>query len=551
MSSATDTPRFEIGLVMAGAVSAGAYTAGVVDFLVEALDAWEGAQQRSDFAGPRHDVLIRTLAGASAGGMTSAIAAVALQSQSVPVRDVDNPPPPESNRLYESWVRRIDVTSLLAREDIDKEGRVTSLLDSSELARIAESALHTQTLSTPRRYVADPLAVFLTVANLRGVPYGFSLISVPGARPYGMLAHADHMRFSVSRLNRSIPGARLLDPASKPGDNWPGLALAALATGAFPIGLKPRRLERPHADFVDRFAFPPMLPTPLPADPYIMLCVDGGLMNNEPLELARTYLSGGADKRNPQEGTRASRAVIMIDPFPNTAALNPDYKPGDGLLTVAGKMFGALINQARFKPEELSLAADDKVYSRFMIAPSRTDAQDNSIEPAMASAVLDGFGGFLSQAFRRHDFQLGRRNCQNFLRRHFCLPENNPLFDSWRDPASRDRYYVRDGSGNLVAYTTADPTRMLPIIPLMPDVAGEIPLYTPPRATSVDMNALEKLIDSRLKAVAETLIDTDLAPVIGGSLARWLARTAFNLKIRPKLRAKACSIVQDELRRLH
>jgi hypothetical protein len=31
---------FEIGLVMAGAVSAGAYTAGVVDFLIQALDQW-------------------------------------------------------------------------------------------------------------------------------------------------------------------------------------------------------------------------------------------------------------------------------------------------------------------------------------------------------------------------------------------------------------------------------------------------------------------------------------------------------------------------------
>ncbi|MFO1098978.1 MAG: hypothetical protein U1E81_12135 [Xanthobacteraceae bacterium] len=31
-------PKFEIGLVMAGAISAGAYSAGVVDFIIEALD---------------------------------------------------------------------------------------------------------------------------------------------------------------------------------------------------------------------------------------------------------------------------------------------------------------------------------------------------------------------------------------------------------------------------------------------------------------------------------------------------------------------------------
>ena len=31
---------FRIALNMAGAVSAGAYTAGVLDFLIDALDAW-------------------------------------------------------------------------------------------------------------------------------------------------------------------------------------------------------------------------------------------------------------------------------------------------------------------------------------------------------------------------------------------------------------------------------------------------------------------------------------------------------------------------------
>lgn len=32
---------FHIGLCMAGAVSAGAYTAGVVDYVIKSLDRWE------------------------------------------------------------------------------------------------------------------------------------------------------------------------------------------------------------------------------------------------------------------------------------------------------------------------------------------------------------------------------------------------------------------------------------------------------------------------------------------------------------------------------
>ena len=37
-------PPFELGFVLAGAVSAGAYTSGVMDFMIEALQAWEDAR---------------------------------------------------------------------------------------------------------------------------------------------------------------------------------------------------------------------------------------------------------------------------------------------------------------------------------------------------------------------------------------------------------------------------------------------------------------------------------------------------------------------------
>ena len=44
---------FYLGLNMSGTVSAGAYTAGVIDFLVEAMDAWyaERGRQIQQFGG--------------------------------------------------------------------------------------------------------------------------------------------------------------------------------------------------------------------------------------------------------------------------------------------------------------------------------------------------------------------------------------------------------------------------------------------------------------------------------------------------------------------
>jgi predicted acylesterase/phospholipase RssA len=543
MPNGDNTPTFEIGLVMAGAISAGAYTAGVVDFLIEALDTWEASRSLPGYRGPRHRVAIKVMTGASAGGMTSSIAAVALHSRTEPVRDVDAPPPPQANRLFDAWVRRIDITSLLRSEDLQDGKPVASLLDATELARIADDALKTTMLPAPRAYVSDPLPVFLTVANLRGVPYAFDLFGSAAARPYGMLAHADHMRFAVSRSRTAVAGARLLDPAEAPNGNWPQLALAALASGAFPVGLRPRLLEREYGDYRGRFTVDPRWPDPLPQGRYRLLCVDGGLMNNEPLELARSYLADGG--RNPRAGSEAHRAVVMIDPFPNTAAFDAGWLPNERLLSVVGNMFGALVDQARFKPEELQLAENPEIYSRFMVAPSR-----DGVEPAMASAILGGFGGFLSEAYRRHDFQLGRRNCQAFLRWHFCLPEKNPIFATWQSADERAQWHVRDPAGAPLAYTAADPAPMLPIIPLMPEVATEIPAYPAPRPQSVDLPRLSRLIDARMKAVGAALIETDLAPVLGGAVVRWLARMAFDLQIRPKLLAKAQAKVAAELARL-
>ena len=64
---------FDIGLVMAGAISAGAYTAGVCDFLIQALDAWETAKADPSARVPRHQVRIKALTGASAGASTLAV----------------------------------------------------------------------------------------------------------------------------------------------------------------------------------------------------------------------------------------------------------------------------------------------------------------------------------------------------------------------------------------------------------------------------------------------------------------------------------------------
>lgn len=558
MPNPGDSLTFQLGLVMAGAISAGAYTGGVVDFLIQALDEWEKAKADPTAAVPRHAVTIPVMSGASAGAITSAIAAVAFNSDTTPVVDVDKPPAENANRLYDAWVRQIDISKLLRGDDIAGGRPVVSLLDSTALDRIAASALDAPKRAVPRGFVPDPLAVFLTVSNLRGVPYGFELFGGDTSQNfvYGMLSHRDDMRFAVSRSKKQLPGARTLVPAEAPGQGWPELAAAALASSAFPIGLRPRALKRPYNDYKERLAvesgaqWVPIEPLWRDrVDPFDFLNVDGGLINNEPLELSRQYLSGGPDKMNPRAGEKANRAVIMIDPFPNTLA--PDLKADtdERVVAVAMKLFGALVDQARFRPEDLATAARGDVYSRFAIMPSRKNSRGERAALAMASAILGGFGGFLSETFRRHDFNLGRRNCQAFLRWHFCLPETNGIF-RFSDENHRKAWYVREKDGSLQTFKSelkpGEQVPFLPIIPLCGTAAADLARRPFPRAADADVERLRTEVAARVAGVGGALIATELQGLAGG-LLRWLIRQTWRWRLSSKVTARVMAKIEGEL----
>ncbi len=134
---------FRLGINMAGAVSAGAYTAGVLDFLIEALDVWYAAKARGEVV-PQHDVVIEVFSGASAGGMCAAISAVLLQQEFEHIHDVEKSG--TTNRLFESWVNKIDIQRLLKTEDLAESSSVISLLDSSSSTRSQSTRWRHETL---------------------------------------------------------------------------------------------------------------------------------------------------------------------------------------------------------------------------------------------------------------------------------------------------------------------------------------------------------------------------------------------------------------------
>ena len=103
---------FNIGIAMAGAVSGGAYSAGVFDFLMEALNEWQKQKDDPGANVPRHDVFISAVSGTSAGGITAALglASLAAGIRSVEEPSVDPAAPPIRRvlpPLYDVWVKKL------------------------------------------------------------------------------------------------------------------------------------------------------------------------------------------------------------------------------------------------------------------------------------------------------------------------------------------------------------------------------------------------------------------------------------------------------------
>jgi hypothetical protein len=447
-----DPNTFEFSLVLGGTVSAGAYTAGAVDFLIEALDCWTSLRDKSDASAPRHKVVLKVITGTSGGGVIAAIAARAL-AYYFPhvVRSTAHPERYTGNPFYETWIKRLTLTGFLGTTDIDK-GALVSLLDGNPIdnaaAYLAEFA---QGEPIERSYLGDPLRVVLTLTNLRGVPYQTAFGDGPLTESF--VDHADFARFAVV-----YPGHTLLTP--RPDEfvigfddirlpqavDWQTFSLFARATSAFPLGFPFRPLSRPVEHYRYRVAvLPPgsegepvrvvgrqpdwselAQGSPnLPSD-YHFLAVDGGATDNEPIELGRTALAGVLG-RNPRDPKTANRAVVLIDPFAGKTDLGPSGPTP--LPDLVGAIISTFIEQTRYDSEDLLLAADPNVFSRFMITPKRDGRVGGD---AIASDGLGAFLGFACPAFMRHDYLLGRANCQEFLRSNFLLHHTNPVFkNAW------------------------------------------------------------------------------------------------------------------------
>jgi len=545
---------FEIALVLAGGISAGAYTAGVFDFLIEALDAWEQAKRDQPDNVPSHSVKIKVVSGASAGAMTGAIAASALRYRF----QHGEPQQPEANPFYKAWVKDIDIGHLLKRLDLNTPSQaIASLLDSTSLDRITQDALGYRGPPVVRPYIEGGVRFIFAQAGLRGIPYylNFRGHASTGLR---MSTHRTYHSFYVpyGHRGRPRPDDEVLDvrdtSQSAPNDSgWRNLGNAALASGAFPVGLRAREELRRPSDLEWRYAAVAgnyvklvpawsqpvngLAPAP-PQDYYAEFVVDGGAMNNEPLDFARTELAGLLG-RIESSGGKAQRTLVLVDPFPDQPILdfrNRDDKHKGDLESICLKLAGAFKSQAKFSPGDLARALHPSEYSRFLLAPSRKpdNAPDGWLPPPvpMASASLQGFGGFLDESYRRHDYLLGRRNCQQLLRFHFGLLRENPAFMA-RDAAVNAKYSQEMENRDEFA-----------IIPLIGSLAETLPLPDWP-SQPIALNAVVSAAYRRAKAVGNALarrrgLSAHIFTKLGFVFFGWKLMRAVRKLIADDLKAK-------------
>lgn len=432
---------------MAGAVSAGAYTAGVLDYLLETLELWEQAKEKNRKLGkehpeydqsiPMHHVEIDVISGSSAGGISGTLTMLALADADFRSYSSTNLTG-EGNIFYKSWVDMADdahsdtVEKLLNEDDLKEFKEVKSLLNTLPIEVIADKAL---TIGTPRelpKYASDSLDVILTTTNLRGLNFmvDFDHSGRNASKGTVITNHGGFLRYKLKndRYASGIPANEdelyyVLDLAEPRDMQY--LKDATLSTAAFPIGLKSRQLKisseyikrYPKYLFKDAKGITALLPED---DIYSFNSVDGGVINNEPYGIGLKVLK----EKNEAHCKSEKYAVLMIDPFPNKD--NDVPETGSGIMDIVGGLVKALRNQVMFNADGILDALDTNDRTKFLIEPMREIEKDGKwVRPKsdLASAPVGGFAGFLNKKLRAHDFQLGRKNCQNFLRYHFSVSE--------------------------------------------------------------------------------------------------------------------------------
>jgi predicted acylesterase/phospholipase RssA len=305
-----------VAITIAGAVSLGSYEAGVLYEVLEALRRRNTAAKTED-----EKIYIDVITGASAGGMTAAMAAQRLLYDAADLSD------PQNNVFYQAWVARISLASLVRMKW--KENIWQSLFSSDLIASLGKQFLidplrqRTQSGATktdvhpaieierdangnPKRdpdgnVIPKPLWLGLALTNLDGLNYGYPILE----------DRADKFQYTrcVDQMTRNVavsPAAAL--------KLWGPLLDAAMASGAFPFAFRAQDIQRQRGEYPDA-----TLENWPAHTAKTFTYTDGGVLQNQPIGLAKNLIDDLVQQRLQAGDVSAyndadSRLYIFVSP---------------------------------------------------------------------------------------------------------------------------------------------------------------------------------------------------------------------------------------------
>ena len=312
-----------LAITIAGAVSLGSYEAGV---LYEVLDA---IHQHNCVPGTPDEerIEIDVLTGASAGAMTAAIVAQKMLYAADEFRD------PYDNPLYNVWVKQINLVELLNTTNggsPESESPLRSIFSSNMVERIAAGSLTARYASgeVPPRVThmaaAKSISLGMTLTNLNGVDYGYDM------QPNGKYIYTQH----EDQLTRVVSVG-----GTDHREIWEEIRDASVASGAYPLAFRAKELERKRADYTKGNL------EPWTDDPSRFTYTDGGVLQNEPLGMAKKLVNAIDGHWNNE-----SRFYLFVSPHGKSSRADSHFREVDAdYFHMMKRLSKVLLGQSEFQ----------------------------------------------------------------------------------------------------------------------------------------------------------------------------------------------------------